>query len=454
MSATSVSKTSKPVSLQRKLVQSSMLSSITAGIIALMLLIGISIYQTMQMQDEIMDEVSNLLLSSDISSHSGIQLDELSEEFDIQYQLKLGQQLLTETTDFDSFNAAQDTVFLEDEHFSVAWNGKQLLRRFYVVDGQQRLTMYQPLSVRFQELANSSLGYLAALMILWLLQWVIVHFSIRRQFKAIHRLSADIAEKNVNNLSLIQQSTPELKEFQPMVLQLNKMLKRLEQSIVAEQRFTADASHELRSPLSAIQMRLQLLNRKYGESDTALKIGLQQIQMDVSRGSQILENLLLLARLDPSNISELPKVKFQLNDLILEVLKSLEPFNLEKQIQFQFNVTDVQVIANRELLLSCLRNLLDNAIRYSEPHKSVFIDLRSESDQIYLSIENEGDGVPAEVLVRLGDRFYRELGTKTQGSGLGLSICKKIMELHQGTITFSASNYGGLKVNLVLAHQD
>ncbi|MBU3846621.1 MAG: HAMP domain-containing histidine kinase [Candidatus Acinetobacter avistercoris] len=454
MSATSVSKTSKPVSLQRKLVQSSMLSSITAGIIALLLLVGISIYQTMQMQDEIMDEVSNLLLSSDISSHSGIQLDELSEEFDIQYQLKLGQQLLTETTDFDSFSAAQETVFLIDEHFSVAWNGKQLLRRFYVVDDQQRLTMYQPLSVRFQELANSSLGYFAALMVLWLLQWGIVNFSIRRQFKAIHRLSADIAEKNVNNLSLIQQSTPELKEFQPMVQQLNKMLKRLEQSIVAEQRFTADASHELRSPLSAIQMRLQVLNRKYGESDAALKIGLQQIQMDVSRGSQILENLLLLARLDPSNISELPKVKFQLNDLILEVLKSLEPFNLEKQIQFQLDVTDVQVIANKELLLSCLRNLLDNAIRYSEPHKSVFIDLRSESDQIYLSIENEGDGVPAEVLVRLGDRFYRELGTKTQGSGLGLSICKKIIELHQGTITFSASNYGGLKVNLVLAHQD
>ncbi|WP_338558563.1 sensor histidine kinase [Acinetobacter sp. KS-LM10] len=431
-----------------------MLSSITAGIIALLLLVGISIYQTMQMQDEIMDEVSNLLLSSDISSHSGIQLDELSEEFDIQYQLKLGQQLLTETTDFDSFSAAQETVFLIDEHFSVAWNGKQLLRRFYVVDDQQRLTMYQPLSVRFQELANSSLGYFAALMVLWLLQWGIVNFSIRRQFKAIHRLSADIAEKNVNNLSLIQQSTPELKEFQPMVQQLNKMLKRLEQSIVAEQRFTADASHELRSPLSAIQMRLQVLNRKYGESDAALKIGLQQIQMDVSRGSQILENLLLLARLDPSNISELPKVKFQLNDLILEVLKSLEPFNLEKQIQFQLDVTDVQVIANKELLLSCLRNLLDNAIRYSEPHKSVFIDLRSESDQIYLSIENEGDGVPAEVLVRLGDRFYRELGTKTQGSGLGLSICKKIIELHQGTITFSASNYGGLKVNLVLAHQD
>lgn len=454
MPATSVYKTSKPVSLQRKLVQSSMLSSIAAGIIALLLLIGFSIYQTMQMQDEIMDEVSNLLLSSDISAHSGIQLDELSEEFDIQYQLKLGQQLLTETIDFDSLGATKETIFLEDEHFSLVWNGKQLLRRFYALDGQQSLTMYQPMSVRFQELAHSSLGYLAALIILWLLQWGIVHFSIRRQFKAIHRLSADIAEKNVNNLNLIQPSVPELKEFQPMVLQLNKMLKRLKHSIVAEQRFTADASHELRSPLSAIQMRLQLLNRKYGESDTALKIGLQQIQMDVSRGSQILENLLLLARLDPSNTEELPKVKFQINDLIQEVLKSLEPFNLDKQIQFQLDVADVQVVANRELLLSCLRNLLDNAIRYSESHKTVYLDLRSESDLIYMSIENEGEGVPAEVLSRLGDRFYRELGTKTQGSGLGLSICKKIIELHQGTITFSASNYGGLKVNLVLAHQD
>ena len=94
--------------------------------------------------------------------------------------------------------------------------------------------------------------------------------------------------------------------MQPIIRQLNAMLSRLEKSLAAEQRFTADASHELRSPLSAIQMRLQVLKRKYQE-DAQLRQALQMIQNDVNRGTQILENLLLLARLDPEHAEQLPK---------------------------------------------------------------------------------------------------------------------------------------------------
>lgn len=438
----------KSISLQKKLVQSSMSSSIIAGVVAFLILVGVSIYQTMQMQDEIMGEISDLLLYSDISAHSGNQLDDLSGEFDIQYQLLLSRQLLNETEEFNALLTDTEFVILNWDHFAIVWNGKHLLRRYVETDGQLSLRMYQPLSVRFKELATFSLAAFATLTILWLLQWVIVHYSIRRRFKAIHQLSSDISEKNADDLSPIRQSQPELIELQPMVMQLNQMLSRLELSLLAEQRFTADASHELRSPLSAIQMRLQLLNRKFGELDPHLKNGFQQILTDVHRGTLILENLLLLARLDPSNNSDLLKNTVEMHVLIQDVLTMLEPFSAEKQITFQLDLVENSIKANKELLFSCLRNLLDNAIRYSEVNSDVYIYLRQDARHVYLDIENVGQGVDAEVLTRLGDRFYRELGTKTQGSGLGLSICKKIIELHQGNMTFTESNHGGLKVAL------
>lgn len=445
-----MSESSKSISLQKKLVQSSMFSSIIAGVIAFLILVSVSVYQTMQMQDEIMEEISDLLLFSDISAHSGNQLDELSEEFDIQYQLLLFRQLLNETEGFNTLSTGTEFVVLNWDHFAIVWTGKHLLRRYVETDGQLSLRMYQPLSIRFKELTTFSLAAFATLVVLWLLQWGIVHYSIRRRFKAIHQLSSDIAEKYADDLSPIKQSQPELIELQPMVMQLNQMLKRLELSLLAEQRFTADASHELRSPLSAIQMRLQVLNRKYGELDPHLKNGFQQILTDVQRGTLILENLLLLARLDPSNTLDLPKNTVEMHILIHDVIKMLEPFSAEKQITFQLNLVKSSISANQELLFSCIRNLLDNAIRYSEVEKEIYISLRQEAHHIYLYIENVGQGVDKEVLNRLGDRFYRELGTKTQGSGLGLSICKKIVELHRGNMTFTESSYGGLKVTLRL----
>ena len=110
----------------------------------------------------------------------------------------------------------------------------------------------------------------------------------------------------------------------------------------------------------------------------------------------------------------------------------------------------VYVLANEQLLFSALRNLLDNAIRYSPEQAQVIVNLTIEKQQLRLRIENSGHGVDSAVIQRLGERFYRALGTKTQGSGLGLSICQKIVDLHAGQLLFSPSDLGGLKVELLL----
>ncbi|ESK55238.1 MAG: two-component sensor histidine kinase [Moraxellaceae bacterium] len=441
----------KVVSLQSKLVKTSLMSSIVAGCIALLLFVLISIYQTMQVQDQIMDEISDMLLIADLTKTSGHQIDELSDQFDIQYRLSNQQQILTQSEDFQLDQSYYKLIFKTADHYGLIWQDHKLWRSYTIdeADSQLQVMLLQPLDERFDELMHSFLSYLFILLMVWLLQWIIVHFLIKRQFKVIHQLAAKISAKSADDLSPIQSSEVELKELQPMLRQLNHLLHRLDQSLQAEQRFTADASHELRSPLSAIQMRLQLLQRKYPERAADFT----QMQQDVSRGIQILENLLLLARLDPEHAGSLPKTQVNLHIVIDEAVQALHLFANQKSIQFHLqSMTDENhtTLANQQLIFTCIRNIIDNAIRYTPEHGHVYITLIQQQD-LELIFENEGHGLNEAVFERLGERFYRALGTKTQGSGLGLSICTKIIELHHGEITFEQSQYGGLSVRIRLA---
>ena len=439
----------KTVSLQTKLIKTSLFSSILTGLLALLLFVLISLYQTMQVQDQIMDEIADMLLIADITTHSGQQVDELSDEFDIQYQLKDQQHTLTESKEFplEQQNSKLQTQI--SNGYRYIWQDQQLWRMYSAEDAELNMsvTMLQPVGERFKELAQNVMGYSLVLILLWFMQWLILHFAVKRQFKVIQQLSKNIAEKNADDLAPIQQQVPELKELQPMVLQLNQLLQRLKQSLLAEQRFTADASHELRSPLSAIQMRLQVLKRKYPD----LNQDLASIQNDVSRGTQVLENLLLLARLDPTNTNQLPKIDVNLQAVVSDVIQALQPFALEKNIQITTHIADdLSIFANEKLIFTCVRNLVDNAIRYAGQGGHVFIDVKQRQQNVVITIADDGQSLTEEILQRLGERFYRALGTKTQGSGLGLSICQKIMQLHAGEIHFSKSGYGGLQVTLQL----
>lgn len=439
----------KTVSLQTKLIKTSLFSSILTGLLALLLFVLISLYQTMQVQDQIMDEIADMLLIADITTHSGQQVDELSDEFDIQYQLKDQQHILTESKEFPLEQQNSKLQMQASNGYRYIWQDQQLWRMYSAEDAELKMsvTMLQPVGERFKELAQNVMGYSLVLILLWFMQWLILHFAVKRQFKVIQQLSKNIAEKNADDLAPIQQQVPELKELQPMVLQLNQLLQRLKQSLLAEQRFTADASHELRSPLSAIQMRLQVLKRKYPD----LNQDLASIQNDVSRGTQVLENLLLLARLDPTNTHQLPKIDVNLQAIVSDVIQALQPFALEKNIQITTHIADdLSIFANEKLIFTCVRNLVDNAIRYAGQGGHVFIDVQQRQQNVVMTIADDGQALTEEILQRLGERFYRALGTKTQGSGLGLSICQKIMQLHAGEIHFSKSGYGGLQVTLQL----
>jgi two-component system, OmpR family, sensor histidine kinase QseC len=429
----------KVVSLQRQLIKSSVFSSIGAGILAFGVFLVLSVYNTMQIHDEIMDEVADMLLMSDITRQAGRHIDEISEEFSIQYVLKAENFVFVHSTPFDF------SPITPPHAYALLWQHGQLWRSYSINENGMQAQIYQPLWMRVQDLAQPLAWFVGILNLLWLLQWLLVRFAIQRQFNSLQLLSQGIQKKHAQDLTPISAPQIEFLELQPLLNQLNQLLGRLDQSLHAEQRFTADASHELRSPLSAIQMRLQVLKRKY-QDQVQLAQDLQPIQNDVTRSIQTLENLLLLARLDPSQADSLPKQACNLHEISIEVLETLLPWIEEKNLVLQLTLHEFWIEGHRELLYSALRNVLDNAVRYSPVGGT--IDMVMNVAQKTLSISNQGDVLEAEVLARLGERFYRVLGTQSTGSGLGISICKKIMHLHAADIHFIARPQGGLTAQM------
>lgn len=438
---------SQPISLQSKLIQHAMISSILAGVLAWLVMVGLSSYQAMQFHDDLMEEIADSLVG-DINQQQGTSVDEISEEFHIEYSLWLDDLILTSSEESSLINELDHKSHMTQiSGFHVTYDNGRLIRTLSLQQDGLSTHIVQPISVRFTDLWQTMLSFAGVLMMLWVLQWWMLKFTVKRQLRPLVQISHAISAKNAHNLSEIPSPQPKIEELQPIVNQLNAMLVRLEQALSAEQRFTADASHELRSPLSAIQMRLQVLKRKY-QDDPLLTSPLQQIQNDVQRGTQVLENLLLLARIDPNYKDQMPTEGLFIDKVLEDVIQSLSLFAEEKDIHFEIKVSGHEIVGNVDLIFSCLRNIVDNAIRYAPAQSQVNIYSVIKDHQFKLIIENAGHGLSDDVIARLGERFYRALGTKTTGSGLGLSICKKIMDLHQGKIQFSASVLGGLKVEL------
>lgn len=438
-------------SLQSQLVKTTMWSSVVVGLLALSLLTIFSVYHNMSVQDEIMDEISDTLLVSDLSQHSMKQFDELSDEFDIQYELLSSGQLLTHSHSYQHELFEQGNL---SEGFSYFWFDGQLWRSLAAQqeDSQLQVEVFQPISTRVEEVLKALAGYSGLMVLFWLLQWVIVSWRTEQQLAALNLLSKRIAQKTASNLEPIQDPDV-ITEIQPVIDALNQLLARLQRALVAEQRFTADASHELRSPLSAIQMRLQVLQRKY-QHVPELHQDFERIQEDVSRSTKILENLLLLARLEPNEAEQpqLPKTIIDLNYLLARVIETVTLDAQAKQMLIETNTlsTETKTLANEELLFIAFRNLFDNAIRYSPTLGSIHVEIGQDEQQIKVAIEDTGNGVDDEVLQRLGQRFFRVLGTQQQGSGLGISITRKIIELHNGELHFMHAEQGGLRVEVNL----
>lgn len=290
------------------------------------------------------------------------------------------------------------------------------------------------------------------LLISLLINGLFIYFGLR-PLTVVSQQIKRISSKSLTPIATHSRS----KEIVAIEDSLNMLLTNLETARRHERQFTADASHELRTPLSAIQMKLQLLRRLRPE----LIADLAPLQHDISRATHLIEHLMLLARLDPlspDENSDLLKQELLFSVLFSDLNESFKEEATRRGIEIHFHEERVSLGANYDLLYIALKNLINNALKYS-PRGSkievtsgtIFVNAAKEvSERAIIKVRDNGRGVEPEELARLGQRFYRVLGTDEIGSGLGLSIVKKIVELHRGEMHLrSKPELDGLEVSLI-----
>lgn len=262
-------------------------------------------------------------------------------------------------------------------------------------------------------------------------------WRVSKEFVPLKLIAKNLQKRTAGDLSpILTDNHPQ--EIEPLLYAINKQFSRIEDMLKRERSFISDSAHELRSPLTALKVQLDvaLLSK---DDPKARNKALEKLSMGIERSNRLIEQLLALSRLESGTF----KVEEELIDwkkLIEDIIAEQENIIKEKNININFTYkNEVPADSGNAVLLSLLvRNLLDNAVRYSPDGGTVFIKIKDRK----LSITNSGSKIDNKYLSRLGERFFRPPGQKESGSGLGLSIVEKIAKLHNCFASFRNTSAG------------
>ncbi|WP_076999750.1 ATP-binding protein [Variovorax sp. KK3] len=320
-------------------------------------------------------------------------------------------------------------------------------RVFAVRDAAARLEVYvgeeedSRNAILWAVLRSTLWPLVAALPLLVLAVW----WATRRGLRPMRLLGRSLVERRPDALDRVRiDAAPS--EMVPMIDALNALFQRIERLLEAERRFTADAAHELRTPIAAIRTHAQVA---MNEADDARRRHALQGMLDgCDRAARLVEQMLVLARLETDAIPEDQPV--DLCAVAQSVLAEIAPRALARRQVLALDADGPCVVRGDETLLAVLvRNLVDNALRYSLPGARVQVRMACCEAGASLVVEDEGPGLAAADLPRLGERFFRALGSEQTGSGLGLSIVRRIAAAHRMTLEIGRSaSLGGLAIEL------
>lgn len=278
-----------------------------------------------------------------------------------------------------------------------------------------------------------------------LLIWII----IGRGLDSLDRVAQEVANRAPNHLEAVNiQEVPE--EIKPMVDELNKLFHRLKEGFEREKRFAADAAHELRTPLAALKTQTQIaLNTNNLEEKN---IALQKLLVSVNRSTHIVQQLLTMSRLVPEAAGLETLEVINLGKIAREVLAMQVPSALERGIDLELeerpNTPNFR--GNPTALEILIRNLVDNAIRYGYEKGHIVVKIYTQPSHVVLEVQDNGPGIPPELRSRVFERFFRVLGNKSPGSGLGLGIVQQICALHHAEVSMTSPDKGsGLIVKVL-----
>lgn len=318
-------------------------------------------------------------------------------------------------------------------------------RVYGVQNGTRVIQVAQKTDVRRDRAISLAMHALWSVIPVSLVLFGVVWWVVTAALSPLNRIGQDLANRNADSLAPVSdKGVP--REVSLLVAELNSLLGRMSQALQSQQRFVADAAHELRSPLTALKLQVQTLAR--AKDDTARAQAVARLQGGVDRASRLVEQLLALARQDP--LSETGEQKpIVLTTCIEQAAGDVAPIAMQRHIQLEYGAyTHAQTIGDAESVRVLVRNLLDNAVRYTPEHGRVRIDLTTDDTAARLTVQDSGPGIPDEDRARIFDRFYRVPGTSPTGSGLGLAIVKAIAERHDASVSLGTGVLGGLAVTV------
>ena len=317
---------------------------------------------------------------------------------------------------------------------------------------------------------------LTILLIVYLFLGAAIIMIVNKSIEPLMKVKREISLRNAMNLAQISSKNTPV-EIKPLIREINSLFRRVNKSIEREKGFTADAAHELKTPLAALKTQVQVAIREKDQRQKN-KI-LNNVIVGTNRCVHVIEQLLTLSHIEPKAILA-DGNKFSLVNITQDLISEIAYIALDKNIDLSFSAGEMDVknhnyidpclIFGNDIMIGILlRNVIDNAIRYTPENGVVKVEMTRQTNDnnksfIILDVSDSGPGIPKELRARIFDRFYRKLGSKESGSGLGLSIVKQIIRLHKASIKvmdsdLSSDNKGanykdtkmGTKIRIIFA---
>ena len=288
--------------------------------------------------------------------------------------------------------------------------------------------------------------------LLAILGGVVTYFISGHALKPLREFSDKIEEVQVQNLADSRIEESKIKELNQLSVSYNKMLERLQDAFEVQRQFTANAAHELRTPLSLMQVQLDLYHSTQhpgSDADTLQMIKMVTEQND--RLSKMVKTLLDMSELQTVGRDE----QIIMDDLVDEVLEDLEPLAQEKNIKLIGKCKDITMVGSDILIYRLVYNLVENAIKYNHFGGQVTVTADQEENQVRLSVEDTGSGIPEEFKERVFEPFFRVDKSRSRelgGVGLGLALVREIVRVHDGSITVRSNPSGGTVFEVQFTH--
>lgn len=322
-----------------------------------------------------------------------------------------------------------------------------MYRVFSIQTGSQVVQVAQDMAVRRQMARTLALRTVSSIALVAPLLMLIVWWVVRRSMIPVTRVQRQLAQRKADDLTEVSEAgLPD--EIRPLVHELNQLIVRVREAFEAQKHFVADAAHELRSPLAALKLQVQGLQRATDEPTR--ETSTRRLASGIDRATRLVDQLLVLARQQSTRANGLQAGPVNLADItrraVADAAGAAQAAGLDLGLA---HADEVPVSGFADALAILLRNLLDNAIKYTPAGGRIDVELRHDAQGPLLSVMDSGPGIPAEDRERVLDRFYRLPGSEATGSGLGLAIAKSVADLHGARITLdTAPQLGGLWVQL------